>query len=216
MQPVPGYPISTPYGRRGPYWGCNEDAQGNGIHTGADYAAPAGTKVVAARPGTATHVNYGSAFGSHQLAIRCSDGTEDFYAHMTSRAAHGTQVEAGEKLGEVGAEGNVTGAHLHFERHKWPGWSCSICVDPAPSINYQPASGSGGSGSGTGEEDMPLNSEDKDWIKGQIQRTIDRMNELMGDVVNHPTAENEDNKVMAKSALGMLLDRTETLLDRSE
>lgn len=154
VQPVPGYAASTPYGRRGPYWSCDEDSAGNGIHTGADYAAPAGAQVVAARPGTVAHVNYGSAFGYHQLAVRCSDGTEDFYAHLRSRAAHGQKVDAGQKVGEVGAEGNVSGAHLHFERHKAPGWSCTLCVDPAPSVNYQPAAGSGGSGAGTGE-DMP-------------------------------------------------------------
>ena len=48
--PVPGHTISTPYGKRGSYWSCNEDASGNGIHTGVDYAAASGTKVVAARP----------------------------------------------------------------------------------------------------------------------------------------------------------------------
>ena len=155
MLPVPGYGISTPYGRRGSYWSCNQDSSGNGIHTGADFAAPTGAKAVAARPGTVAHVNYGSAFGYHQLAVRCSDGTEDFYAHLRSRVASGTKVDAGQKVGEVGAEGNVTGPHLHFERHRYPGWSCSICVDPAPSIDYQPAAGSGGSGASGEDEPMP-------------------------------------------------------------
>jgi hypothetical protein len=152
--PVPGYAITTPYGRRGSYWSCDRDSSGNGIHTGADYAAPAGAKVVAARDGTVAHVSYGSAFGYHQVAVRRPDGTEDFYAHMRSRVPHGTTVAVGSKVGEVGAEGNVTGAHLHFERHKGPGWSCALCVDPAPSINYQPA-GSGGSGAG-GKDDDPV------------------------------------------------------------
>ena len=44
VNPVPGYPVSTPYQKRGPYWSCDEDASGNGVHTGQDYAAPAGTK----------------------------------------------------------------------------------------------------------------------------------------------------------------------------
>jgi hypothetical protein len=64
-----------------------------------------------------------------------------------------------------------------------------------------------------GEDDDVLNGDDKDWIKGQIaasqQDIISRMNALMGDVVNHPTKENPDNTVTAKSALGMLLDRTD-------
>ena len=137
VNPVPGKSITTPYGKRGSYWSCNEDANGNGIHTGVDYAAPCGTPVVAARGGKVVHCNHGSAFGSHQIEILPGDGTRDFYAHMPSRAANGVKVSTGQKVGTVGAEGNVTGAHLHFERHKVAtgGWSCGIVVDPAPSIN---------------------------------------------------------------------------------
>jgi hypothetical protein len=157
MIPVPGYDITTPYGKRGPYWSCDRDAYGNGIHTGADLAAPVGTKVVAARPGTAVYCNHGAAFGNHQLEVRAGDGTRDFYAHMPSRAvANGAHVDAGDKVGTVGAEGNVTGSHLHFERHatETGGWSCAVVRDPAPSINYLP-SGSGGSSSGEDGDDMP-------------------------------------------------------------
>lgn len=208
--PVPGYSISTPYKKRGPYWSCDEDSYGNGVHTGQDYAAPSGAKCVAARPGTVRHVNHGSAFGNHQIEVECSDGSADFYAHMRSRVAAGTKVDAGDKVGECGAEGNVTGAHLHFERHApgHSGWSCSIHRDPMPSHNYQ---ASGGAGAGT--EDDVLNSDDKDWIKNQIANSqadiIDRMNTLMGDVVSNPTEANEENTVMAKTALGMLLERTD-------
>src|SRR5262252_3428189 len=113
--PVPGVSVSTPYGKRGPYWSCDEDSAGNGIHTGVDFPAPQGTPVVAARPGRAVYCNHGSAFGYHQIEIVPGDGTRDFYAHMPSRAVpDGSQVMAGQKIGVVGAEGNVTGAHLHF------------------------------------------------------------------------------------------------------
>lgn len=151
--PVPGHNISTPYGKRGSYWSCNEDSNGNGIHTGVDYAAPSGTKVVAARDGKVVWCSHGSAFGNHQVEIPV-DGTRDFYAHMRSRVANGTKVKAGDKIGEVGAEGNVTGAHLHFERHKVAsgGWSCAIIVNPQPSIDYK---ASGGGGGGGDEDPMP-------------------------------------------------------------
>ena len=45
MFPVPGYKITTPYGKRGKYWSCNR-VNGLGIHTGVDVAAPKGKKVV--------------------------------------------------------------------------------------------------------------------------------------------------------------------------
>jgi hypothetical protein len=77
------------------------------------------------------------------LDIIAGDGTRDFYAHMTTRTvADGAHVDAGDQVGKVGSEGNVTGPHLHFERHatEWGGWSCSVVRDPQPSIDYaQPA-----------------------------------------------------------------------------
>lgn len=157
VSPVPGVSQSTPYGKRGPYWSCSEDAYGNGIHTGADYACPAGTPVVAARGGRAVYCSHGSSFGYHQLEIVPGDGTRDFYAHMPGRlVADGAQVTTGQQLGTVGSEGNATGPHLHFERHSVATgpWSCNVVRDPAPSVNYQPA-GSGSGASGEPEEDMP-------------------------------------------------------------
>ena len=139
MNPVPDYPtIDTPYGRRGPYWSCDRDAAGNGIHTGADFSAPAGARVVAARPGRLFWTNHGSAFGSHQVEVWCNDGTRDFYAHLRARTAE-RDVAAGDKVGEVGSEGNATGPHLHFERHatQTGPWSCSVVRDPQPSIHWE-------------------------------------------------------------------------------
>jgi hypothetical protein len=189
--PVPGFSVSTPYGRRGSYWSCNEDASGNGIHTGVDYAAPSGTKVVAARPGVVQHSSHGSAFGNHQVDIPC-DGTRDFYAHMRSRVPHGTKVEAGDKIGEVGAEGNVTGPHLHFERHKVTsgGWSCAIITDPQPSIDYKASGGSGG-------------GEDKDPMPKHVRGTSDAM-KLNGDwqLVDWEGVSGDSKGVIAKGDPG--------------
>lgn len=162
MIPVPGYTVGTPYGRRGPYWSCNPDAAGNGIHTGVDYPAPVGTRVVAARGGKVVYCDHGSAFGYHQLEIVPGDGTRDFYAHMTNRApANGSQIDAGATVGKVGAEGNATGPHLHFERHSVPSgpWSCGVIRDPAPSINYLPSGGSGA----TGDDEMELEDTIHEW-----------------------------------------------------
>lgn len=155
--PVPGRTITTPYGIRGRHWSCNRDSSGQGVHTGADYAAPAGTRVVAARPGTARHVNYGAAFGTRQLLIVAADGTADFYAHMRRRIpANGAKVTAGQAVGEVGSEGNATGPHLHFERHRNAnGWNCANHTNPQPSIDWQPPTNPPPGGT-----DMPLTNDD--------------------------------------------------------
>lgn len=156
VNPVPGKSVTTPYHKTGSMWSaCN-------WHTGQDYAAPSGTKVVAARPGTTKYVNYGSAFGSHQIAVQCADGTEDFYAHMKSRAAAGIKVDAGDWIGYVGSEGNSSGPHLHFERHKVKNvWNCGNMQDPMKSHNYKEE-----------EEDMPLTDKDIEKIAKAVNRTL--------------------------------------------
>lgn len=144
MYPIPGVAISTPYGKRGSYWSCNEDSNGNGIHTGVDFACASGTDVVAPIDGQIRHRNYGSSFGSHQFAISPDPGQpfadgEVFFAHMTSRPSNGVYVKAGDYLGNVGAEGNVSGPHLHFEYHADTKgtWSCSVIDDPQPVLDWQ-------------------------------------------------------------------------------
>jgi hypothetical protein len=151
--PVPGVGISTPYGKRGSYWSCQEDSNGNGIHTGVDYACAKGTQIVAAIDGEIRHRNYGSAFGNHQFAISPDPGQpfgdgEVFYAHTTDRPADGTRVTINQPVAHVGAEGNVSGPHLHFEYHPnvKNSWNCGVVADPAPVINHGGSSGGGGGG----------------------------------------------------------------------
>jgi hypothetical protein len=140
--PVPGHDVETPFHRRGPKWRtCNLQDEGlptqTGLHTGVDIPAPLGTNVVAARAGVTRHVDFGSAFGTRQLVVRCDDGTEDFYAHMSERVGANRQVAAGDKVGEVGHSSSFSvGNHLHFERHNThaANWSCGITVDPGPSL----------------------------------------------------------------------------------
>jgi len=107
--PVPGYGISYPYGVKNPRYAA-------GYHTGDDYASPTGTKVVAVLDGTiAWSNNEGGAYG-RWIGLRASNGRDYVYCHLSVRSVStGTKVVAGQKLGEVGATGNVTGPHLHFE-----------------------------------------------------------------------------------------------------
>lgn len=169
MIPVPGYSEGTPYGARSSLWSCRRDRYGRGIHTGVDFPAPTGARVVAARPGIAVWTYHSWFFGYHQLEIHPGDGTRDFYAHMSGRTvANGAHVEAGQHVGYVGAEGHVTGSHLHFERHAVSSgpWTCSIVRDPTPSVNWKD------------DADMPLNKDDLDKIRAIVKAEMDNVLDL--------------------------------------
>ena len=144
--PVPDeYEVTTDYGKRGPYWSCNPNSSGDGVHTGVDLACPNGTPLYAVIPGQIRHRKYGSAFGSHQFAISPDPGQpwadgEVFYAHTRTRLADGVHVEAGQYVGESGDEGNVSGPHLHLELHPDSKgmWSCAVHADPTPALYWEP------------------------------------------------------------------------------
>jgi len=146
MYPIAGVGISTPYGKRGSYWSCNEDSNGNGIHTGVDFACASGTDIKAPIAGQIRHRSYGSSFGNHQFAISPDPGEpfgdgEVFFAHTTNRPQNGVYVKIGDYLADVGAEGNVSGPHLHMEYHADTKgkWSCSVVDDPQPVLDWQAA-----------------------------------------------------------------------------
>ena len=138
--------VNPPFGRRGQMW------RSCGKHTGDDFPVSAGTRLVAAISGTIRHRNYGSAFGNHQFAISPSKGQpfadgEVFYAHTRTRLPDGTEVRMGDFVAESGAEGNVSGPHLHFEFHPHSKgrWSCAVVADPQPVYDLHEDHGSGGS-----------------------------------------------------------------------
>ena len=83
-------------------------------HTGYDWAAPAGTPVLAANAGRAALVaEY--FFAGRNVVLDHGLGLFTLYFHLTeARVAPGESVSAGQVIGTVGATGRVTGPHLHF------------------------------------------------------------------------------------------------------
>jgi hypothetical protein len=191
VNPVPGRSVSTAYRKSGVHW------KACAWHTGQDYAAPKGTKVVAARAGTVKHVNYGAAFGSKQVAVLCPDGTEDFYAHMCDRVANGTKVTANQKIGAVGSEGNSTGPHLHFERHKVAGkWNCSNMDDPMKSHNSGVSAPSSPVGAGKVYVSKLIDRQKNSDSVIRLQAALNRIPLVGG--VNLPTTGNYLDKTKAE------------------
>ncbi len=125
--PVPGYHVTTPWGRKpnnNTYW------QTRGHHTGDDYGDADGSGrvrdhvVVAVLAGRAVYRGFDKILG--RIVLLFADNGETYwYCHLNSVAVPagdatrgGERVEAGEVLGRVGMTGTGAsmGPHLHFEK----------------------------------------------------------------------------------------------------
>lgn len=106
---ISGYRITATFGQGGSHWARN--------HTGTDFAAPIGTRIGAVMAGEVISAEFAGAYG-RRVEIRHENGTVTWYCHMSAFSVSvGDHVAAGDQVGEVGATGNVTGPHLHFEVH---------------------------------------------------------------------------------------------------
>jgi murein DD-endopeptidase MepM/ murein hydrolase activator NlpD len=105
--PLARIEISSAYGSRG-----------GGRHTGVDFRNPKGTPILAADDGVVIAVtNHGSPGKTVKLSH--GNGLETWYEHCnTISVSVGQVVHKGEQIATVGATGNATGYHLHFEVRK--------------------------------------------------------------------------------------------------
>ncbi|MEI2643418.1 MAG: M23 family metallopeptidase [Candidatus Nanopelagicales bacterium] len=106
--PTTNYRLSAKFNQRGRYWS-------SGRHTGLDFAAPRGTRIDAVADGKVIFAGYAGAYGK-AVIIKHASGKRSLYAHMAKiKTRKGKKVHSGQKIGKVGATGNTTGPHLHFE-----------------------------------------------------------------------------------------------------
>ncbi|HEX2580836.1 MAG TPA: peptidoglycan DD-metalloendopeptidase family protein [Dongiaceae bacterium] len=110
--PVDGARISSGFGMRlHPILGYTK------LHKGTDFAAPTGTPIYAAGDGTLEFVGQQRGFGNFIL-IRHTGQYETAYGHIQRFAAgvkRGMRVKQGQVIAYVGATGEATGPHLHYE-----------------------------------------------------------------------------------------------------
>jgi murein DD-endopeptidase MepM/ murein hydrolase activator NlpD len=86
-------------------------------HTGVDFAAPKGTRVLAVADGHVLSAGGRGGYGN-AVEIRHGGGVTTLYAHLSGFAPGlrtGSRVRQGELIGYVGATGYATGPHLHYE-----------------------------------------------------------------------------------------------------
>ena len=111
--PLPGAVLSSGYGNR-------KDPISNrkSFHGGIDLAAKVGTPVLASAPGKVIHAGPAGGYGNLVILEHRYDYTT-YYGHLSKiNVKKGDTIIQGQKIGEVGKTGRVTGPHLHFEIRK--------------------------------------------------------------------------------------------------
>ena len=86
-------------------------------HTGVDFAAPRGTRVIATADGHVVAAGPRGGYGN-AVEIRHGGAVTTLYAHLSGFASGvraGARVRQGQPIGFVGATGFATGPHLHYE-----------------------------------------------------------------------------------------------------
>lgn len=89
----------------------------NQPHRAIDYAAPAGTPVMATADGIISSYGWNGGYGN-MASVRHNSTFTTNYAHLSKFAKglkRGSAVKQGQVIGHVGSTGLSTGPHLHYE-----------------------------------------------------------------------------------------------------
>jgi murein DD-endopeptidase MepM/ murein hydrolase activator NlpD len=101
-------------------------------HRGIDYAAPAGTPVLAAGDGEVTEAGWLGGYG-RTVRLRHANGVETLYGHLSSiRVRRGERVAQGAVIGAVGSSGLATGPHLDYRMFRSGVAVNALTIQPPP------------------------------------------------------------------------------------
>jgi murein DD-endopeptidase MepM/ murein hydrolase activator NlpD len=116
LQPV----LGDPFGPRG-----------DRFHSGIDLPAPARTPVYSARSGQVVYAGWRAGGYGYLVTIAHGSGERTMYAHLSRIDVRvGVVVAQGVRVGLVGATGDATGPHLHFEVR-----IRGAAIDPLPALH---------------------------------------------------------------------------------
>ncbi|OLP18949.1 peptidase [Leptolyngbya sp. 'hensonii'] len=101
------------------------------FHRGVDYAGGTGSPIVAPASGRVALIgreSQGFEIHGNTIGIDHGQGVVSIFLHLSQiNVKEGDFVQAGQRIGAVGATGAVTGPHLH-----WGLYVNGLCVDPVP------------------------------------------------------------------------------------
>lgn len=120
--PITGsFKITAIYGQKGPYWK-------NG-HQGIDFVSD-NKNIYATCDGTVRVVAYDEAGWGQYVSIGDKDGRRHIFCHLVEgsvKVKKGDKVTRNTIIGTMGATGNVSGLHLHYQLQNG-----STVIDPTP------------------------------------------------------------------------------------
>lgn len=105
-------------------------------HQGQDVFSDCGTKLVAARAGKVEFNQYHSRAGNYLVIDGKKTDVDYAYMHLEapSDLQPGDKVRTGQAIGRMGATGNASGCHLHFEMWDGPWQQGGSVMDPTPHL----------------------------------------------------------------------------------
>jgi len=113
--------VMSPFGTRE-----KPGSGGSVLHEGIDIDAETGEEVLAAAAGTISFAGPRRGYGT-LVIIDHGSGISTSYGHLSAAGVRkGDFVLPGEHIGQVGARGNATGSHLHFEIRRG-----GVALDPS-------------------------------------------------------------------------------------
>lgn len=132
------FPVQGPFTFGGPDARFGVGRPGH-THQGQDIVAAEGTPVVTPIAGTVHWTAYQAKGAGYYVVIAGADGRYYAFMHFqegSTAVTKGQAVTAGQRLGLVGATGDASGPHLHFEIwvNGWWASKASTPIDPLPEL----------------------------------------------------------------------------------
>ena len=114
--PPPTIPLSLAWPLTAPVLGDRFGARGDRWHSGIDLPAPMGTPVYSARSGQVVWAGWRDGGWGFLVVVAHGRGERSMYAHLSRIDVRvGVWIAQGVRVGLIGATGDATGPHLHFE-----------------------------------------------------------------------------------------------------
>lgn len=190
----------------GPRWGT--------FHNGLDFAANTGTPIYAVADGVVIQGNDRPAgtvegFGNwvwidHQPSL----GVDTIYGHMRHASIlvrQGDRVKAGQKIAEVGSEGQSTGPHLHFEVWSAPGRIGGKALDPDPWLKANITDNIAIAATAAEEDEMSFTDDDRRMLRAVHHELTHRFDSRY-DLDRLERGEITDDQVYRETMIGYILN----------